>query len=107
MKYQSIALLLIVAGLTGCATQKEWTATSGSRADGTVRLSYDYGAFEVPQVNDQQGTDIAKSRCIAWGYQEAEAFGGARQTCNNMTSSGCMGWMVTREYQCIGKGDSR
>jgi len=101
-----IALLLIAVGLTGCATQKEWVATGGSRADGTVRLSYDYGAFEVPQVDNQQGLDIARSRCIAWRYQDAEAFGGERRACNNMTSSGCMGWIITREYQCLGKGDT-
>ena len=100
------ALLLIAVGPIGCATPKEWVATGGSRADGTVRLSYDFGAFEAPQVNNQQGLDIARSRCLAWGYQNTEAFGGERRACNNMTSSGCTSWIVTREYQCLGKGDA-
>ncbi len=103
----AIALVVIATALAGCATQKEWTATSGSRADGVVKLSYQYGMFEQPQVNDQQGGDLAKSRCTAWGYSGAEPFGGAMQVCNDRTSSGCVSWMVTREYQCIGKNDSR
>ena len=98
-----LLLLSLVAVLTGCATQKEWVASGGSRADGTVRLSYEYALFEQPQVNDAQGLAVAKTRCVAWGYQEAEAFGMALRTCNNMTSSGCNSWIVTRIYQCIGK----
>ena len=42
-------LLVAVAAavlVSGCATTKNWSATGGSRADATVRLSYEYGAFE-------------------------------------------------------------
>jgi len=31
--------------LAGCATTKDWSATGGSQADGTVRLSYEFGPF--------------------------------------------------------------
>lgn len=43
--------LLISAFLTGCAAPKNWAATGGSRADGTIKLSYEYGMFENPQVS--------------------------------------------------------
>ena len=42
-------LLVAVAAavlVSGCATTKNWSATGGSRADATVRLSYEYGAFD-------------------------------------------------------------
>jgi hypothetical protein len=97
--------LLLVAALSvaGCATAKEWVATGGSRADGVVKLSYQYGLFERPQVSAQQGLELAKSRCTAWGYSGAEAFGGVIRVCNNYGSSGCISWLVTAEYQCLGR----
>jgi hypothetical protein len=49
--------------LTACTLQKEWTATGGSRADGTVELAFEYGAFEKPQVSNEQGVDLAASMC--------------------------------------------
>ncbi len=99
------ALTILVAAavsLTGCTAAKEWSATGGSRSDGVIRLSYEYHMFEVPQVDEQQGLELAKSRCSAWGYTGAQAFGGQTQLCNNPSSSGCGSWLVTREYQCLG-----
>jgi len=99
-----LAFIFIVAfGISGCATPKNYTATGGSRSDGVVKLSYEYGTFEVPQVNPQQGIDLAKERCSAWGYSAAEAFGGTTKVCNRPGSSGCDGWLVTSEYQCTGR----
>jgi YecR-like lipoprotein/Prokaryotic membrane lipoprotein lipid attachment site len=104
---RSLLALLIVTGLAGCATQKEWVATGGSRADGTVRLSFEVAQFEAPQTNEQQGLTVARARCVAWGYQDAEAFGGVQRTCNERNSYGCTSWLITKEYQCLGKGDVR
>lgn len=101
-----ILLLSLVAVLSGCVTQKEWVATGGSRADGVVRLSYEYGMFESPQVDDAKGITVAASRCAVWGYQGAESFGGVIRQCTERNNSGCIRYMVTREYQCTGKGDN-
>ncbi|WP_415583042.1 YecR family lipoprotein [Cupriavidus taiwanensis] len=95
-------MLGAVAILTACASPKKLVATGGSRADGTVKMSYEYGLFETPQVNTLQGAATAKQRCAAWGYKEAEPFGGATKKCINSSSSGCNRWMVTIEYQCTG-----
>lgn len=94
--------LLISAFLTGCAAPKNWAATGGSRADGTIKLSYEFGMFENPQVSEEQGTQLAAARCSSWGYKNAEPFGGATKTCTMMSSSGCSTWLVTKEYQCLG-----
>lgn len=91
--------------LSGCAVTKDWTATGGSRSDGVVRLSYDYGVFEQPQVNEVQGVDMATQRCKTWGYEGAEAFGGVTRNCNVPDGfGGCNRWLVTKEYQCTGTG---
>ena len=94
----------ISLALSGCATSKQWAATGGSRADGTVRLSYEVGSMEVPQTNDMQGQQIAAARCKTWGYTGAEAFGGVTRQCNAPSGFGCDRWIVTKEFQCTGTG---
>jgi len=98
-----VAVMLVVAG---CATTKQWTATGGSRADGVVRLSYEFGEFETPQLNEQQGTALAAQRCHTWGYSGAEAFGGSTRQCLQRGGfNDCATWQVTKEYQCTGTGN--
>ena len=96
---------LIVASalaLNGCATPIDWVATGGSRSDGTVRLGYSYGGFEVPQVNEQQAINLANRKCTSWGYTSAEAFGGVLKTCTASNGYGCVAWNVQTEFQCTG-----
>jgi hypothetical protein len=104
------ALVIAVAAsvlLSGCASTKSWSATGGSRADATVRLSYEYGLFEKPQTNEQEAISLATSRCKTWGYTGAEAFGGVTQQCNmpGGMGGGCQRWVVTKEFQCTGMGN--
>ncbi len=101
-----IALLaaVAIATLSGCATPKTWSATGGSRADGTVRLSYEVGMFEAAQVDEAQAITLATQRCAVWGYSGAEAFGGTTSQCTQPGSSGCMVTLVTKEFQCTGTG---
>ena len=103
MKGLLLASIAVVV-LSGCATTKNWSATGGSRADATVRLSYTYGLFENPQVSDQQGQSLAASRCGSWGYTGAEAFGGIEKKCLMSNGSGCTEFQVTKEFQCTGTG---
>lgn len=63
-------LLAIQLGLAlACATVKEWHATGGSRADGVVRLSYEYGGLEIPQTSVQQAQQLARARDARPGGQ--------------------------------------
>ena len=106
--FMKVLLLAATAALflSGCATTKSWSATGGSRADATVRLSYEYGMFEKPQVNEAEAVSLAISRCKTWGYTGAEAFGGQTQQCNMADGmGGCNRWIVTKEYQCTGLGN--
>jgi hypothetical protein len=87
--------------------QKHWAATGGSRSDAVVRLSYEYASYEIPEVSQKEALDLASQRCKSWGYSEAEAFGGEMRTCNQYGGNGCANWLVTKEFQCIGRGDAK
>lgn len=102
-------LVCVVAAvsLAGCATVKTWSATGGSRADATVRLSYEYGEFEQPQTSEAEALNLAAARCKTWGYTGAEAFGGVTRQCNMPGGmGGCARFQVTKEFQCTGTGNS-
>jgi hypothetical protein len=107
MKYQpsnfrATLIVLLTALINGCAVQETLQATNGSKADGVVALSYDYSEFEVPDYNINQGLDVAKQRCAAWGYGGAEPFGGYTKQCTQRGGLlGCAHWFVTIKYQCI------
>lgn len=104
MKLAFTALVVIMVGLGGCATTKEWAATGGSRADGTVMLAYEHSNFEMPTVNEEQGLALAVTRCKSWGYEGAEAFGGTTKKCTSPAyGGGCNFWQVTKQYQCTGR----
>lgn len=107
-KFTLPAIIALLALSTGCATQKDWAATGGSKADGIIKLSYEVGEFEKPQLSESQGLKLAIRRCSTWGYNSAEAFGGVTRTCNQFGGfGGCARWMVTKEYQCLNKTAAR
>ena len=95
-------LVLVALALVGCSTHKQLVPTGGSRADGTVTLSYEYGPLENPQLNLAQGLAAAQERCHAWGYSNAEAFGGETRQCQIPSQYGCSRWFVSTTYQCTG-----
>ena len=106
MRLVIVSTLVSALLLSGCATTKSWSATGGSRADATVRLSYEYTAFEKPNVDEMQALNLATARCKTWGYTGAEAFGGIIRQCNMPGGmGGCNGWMVTKEVHCTGLGN--
>ena len=98
-----VVLSLTLVLLAGCATTKQYGATGGSRADGTVKLSYQYDEFEKPVVDPQQALALARSKCSAWGYNDAEPFGTEITSCTVSNAYGCDQYLVTAEYQCLGK----
>jgi hypothetical protein len=90
--------------LLGCSSVKTLQATGGSRADGVVDLSYEYGLFESPVVQWEDGAILASNRCKAWGYTNAEPFGGTTEQCMRVSNSGnCLRTLVTAKYQCTGE----
>jgi hypothetical protein len=100
-----IAATLVAALVSGCTTQaaKELVATGGSRADGTVSLSFEYAPYEEPQIDQAKGVATASERCAIWGYSAAQPFGGISRQCQYANQYGCMRWTATMTYQCSGK----
>ena len=97
------AAALAAVALSGCAVQSTMVPTGGSRSDGTVKMSYDFGALQVPKIDPSQGLASAKARCAAWGYTGAEPFGGSTKSCiQGGGFGGCDVFRVTVEYQCTG-----
>ena len=89
--------------MSGCAVQKTLTPVGGSRSDGTVTLAYTVAMFEAPKVDWEQGRQAAVRRCLAWGYNNAEAFGGQETHCNAYNGYGnCMNATIKVQYQCTG-----
>lgn len=101
-------LAIVAIGLAGgCAAQKQWEATGGSRADGTVTTAYEYTWLEAPTVDDAQGIRAATASCANWGYTRAEPFGGFKHTCESHDGYGnCTLTLVEKTYQCLGAPDS-
>ena len=107
MMVHTVLALATTAVVTGCSTHKNFYATGGSRADGTVDMAYDFRAFETPVVSQQQAASIAKSKCSVWGYSDAEAFGGMTQICHQRNGYGtCLAGQVVIKYQCLGNLNS-
>jgi YecR-like lipoprotein len=96
-------ILACLVCFTGCSVQKQWTAMGGSRADGTVDLSYEYGGLQQPQIDEAQGVDLAATTCGGWGYSSSQPFGGTLSRCEEVNGYGmCLRYLVTRKYQCLG-----
>lgn len=108
MRIPIAGTFLLITALSGCTVQKTLVPTGGSRADGTVELSYEYTDFEKPIVDYAQGTQVAREHCAAWGYSDATPFGGEKTQCKLTNAKGaCIQTLVTVQYQCIGSPQSR
>ncbi len=96
-------IVAAIIALAGCSTVKTLQATGGSKSDGIVNLSYEYGMFEEPVVQYEQGQATARARCKAWGYKDAESFDAGQEDCLARNGYGnCTKARVTIAYQCIG-----
>ena len=93
--------------LVGCApTYAVPGVVGGSKADGTVELSYSHGRKEPDSVDWIAAQRDAIRRCQMWGYQSAEFFPAVRRTClrTEPQYGYCQQWQVDSTAQCIGGG---
>ena len=72
------------------------------KADGSVVLSYQVGAYEIPKVDWSAAQKGAVQRCRAWGYSSADAFDGDMRRCESSDIYGsCTMTTISRTYQCL------
>lgn len=95
-------IVLILALLQGCAVAVTPRPVTGSRADGTVVMSYEYGWLSVPEVDWISADREATQRCKAWNYQYAERFGAGIEQCSSYSDGTCVRYRVDTSYQCTG-----
>ncbi len=110
---RSILLIFVLALLVGCTkttVHKIPQATSGSKADGTVRLAYEVTATENVIPNWTKAERNALKRCQAWGYSRVDAFAGVLTQCtevgqgllvNGAVPGACARQSVYKDYQCL------
>ena len=104
-KAAAMAAAMVVVG---CTVQKELVPVGGSRADGTVMMSYEVGVYEKAQVDYAAGQAAARQTCAGWGYSGAEPFGGRTERCIAVNGFGdCRRWRVNVPFQCTGAPASR
>jgi hypothetical protein len=103
MNKRTWAIVTAAIVISGCATEETLVPTGGSRADGTVQLSYEYGLFQKPVVDMTQATQAAANSCATWGYTGAQPFGGQFNKCEVFNGYGnCLRMLVTVNFQCTG-----
>ncbi|HET7812035.1 MAG TPA: YecR family lipoprotein [Steroidobacteraceae bacterium] len=94
-------VLVVMALAIGCTTYKLWTESAADSDLGIVQLSYEYGKFENPQVDERAGVNMARERCKEWGFPDSQRKAEDRK-CVKGVESDCARWQVLREYQCLG-----
>jgi hypothetical protein len=59
-------------------------------------------SLQKASIDMAQAKAAASERCRAWGYSDAEPFGGETRQCQAQSQYGCVRWFVTLTYQCLG-----
>jgi len=96
----AVVVIGIVAALGSETVDVKPMPTSGSRADGTVDLSFEYHRFDTIHIDEGHALTKAKTTCANWGYSGAQPFGGNRREC--LDPPDCYRYRVTTTYQCTG-----
>ncbi|EBW7149657.1 YecR family lipoprotein [Citrobacter braakii] len=88
--------------LSGCiSTVTDLSASGGSRADGTVVMSTEYGEFDSIDINKEKALASATRRCQSWGYRTAQPFDAGFSKCSDFSGFSCTRYIYSISYQCI------
>lgn len=114
-KLITLTLAAALAIGMGCAKQPtigvDWAPAGGSRADATVSMECIYDPrTEYLATSQERVREMARERCQAWGYQDAEPFGPPATRCLNQIQGPwftviCTEALARQAYQCIGQGN--
>jgi len=100
LKTIAVTVLFIIGLLPSCTVNKQLLVTGGSKADGTITMHYEVGAFEKPLVDWDKAQHDAIQRCRVWGYNGAKFFDAGTVDCVDYNQYGCIRWRVTYTCQC-------
>ena len=77
--------------------------TNGSKADGSITMSYDYGAMEQPEVQWEDANIRADQYCKSWGYTGHQYFDPEITPIAYNAYGSPIRWRVTYKCQCTNK----
>ena len=112
-KFFKVAVVGAYLAMLGCAPAAvpvEWTPSGGSRADATVEMGVIYApGHEYPVNQPAKLLEMARERCRAWGYADAEVFGQPIERCTSRTVAAfgqvvCLEMQAKQVFQCLGRG---
>ena len=107
MKVSNMIFALYFLILISCAQVNYPSATTGSKADAIVVITYEYSNGVNPDnwVEEWEGIDASASeRCQNWGYSDAVKFDQGKRWCMVYSPyGGCVYWQENLHYQCIDK----
>ena len=112
----NLMLATLMLALGGCAAPAVFNnAIGGSKADGTVDMSFIMGTLGKPVIDWEASEYNARRVCVNWGYSGAQYMGGHKEgiNCSVRSSSNAYGGFSSREicsayryiatYQCTGR----
>lgn len=93
---------VVMLFLTGCATSAPLEPFGGSKADGIVQFSHEYGVFRKAENVVTEAVMLeAQERCKAWGFNSASYLGEDAKQCTYENSDGvCMRYRHVHNFQC-------
>ena len=103
MNIYKIFLIISTLILSSCAFKYPEPLT-GSKADGIIKVSFEYGLFNDPDDWTEEWDKAereAQQRCIYWGYSNVYQFDLTYSECINRSIYGCVKWQYYVDYQCV------
>jgi hypothetical protein len=98
---KKLCLLLMILFISGCAVVKTPTISGVDQDNGQIKMSYNYGLFERPDVKWNETLDSASAQCKNWGYMDAQQSTGPQTRCTKEDQKGnCISWQVDSLYKC-------
>lgn len=98
---KKLYLLLMILFISGCAVVKTPTISGVDQDNGQIKMSYNYGLFERPDVKWNETLDSASAQCKNWGYIDAQQSTGPQTNCIKEDQKGsCISWQVDSLYKC-------
>jgi len=97
MEKNKLSILSGVLFLTGCSVNVTPFPSGGSKSDGIINMTYNVNEFQSAVIDWEEVKKQAKSKCVKWGYKDAEPFGGETEKC----IGDCFEYEVIIPYQCL------
>lgn len=97
---KSVFFIAVFIVLSGCQVPKYLSVLNGSKSDGTLTMSFDYGGFQKPVVQWKDANERADNYCKQWGYSGHQWFDPQTTVLYVNGYGQPIGWRVIYKCQC-------